>query len=117
MMLGRERSLLIDNPLKRAVIGIVGDTHIGRVLRFFYLKRALDTLALEPSTILDAGCGKGYMSIYLAKRFPRAQVIGIDLNQADLAEAERVRKAAKLQNMAFLRCDLQDLIAVNIFDL
>src|SRR5262249_2219911 len=47
----------------------------------------------------------------------RAQVIGIDLNQADLAEAERVRKVAKLQNLAFLRCDLQDLIAVNIFDL
>src|SRR5690349_19882368 len=106
MALGNERSLLIKHPLKRAVVALLGDTHFGRVLRFLYLKRALDQLSLQPNAILDAGCGKGYLSLYLAKCFPAAQVIAMDLGAGDLAEAERMRVAARIDNLAFVRGDI-----------
>src|SRR5262245_23841934 len=96
MAIGSERSLLIDNRFKRAIVSLTGDTHFGRVLRFMYFKQALDKLSLHPNSILDAGCGKGYMSIYLARRFPDARVIGMDLGPTDLIEAERLRQAAQV---------------------
>lgn len=38
-------------------------------------------------TVLDAGCGTGWSSIELAKAFPDARVIGIDLDEASIQEA------------------------------
>lgn len=117
MALGSERGLLIDNPAKRAVVRLVGDTHFGRVLRFLYFRQALDHLALRPRAILDAGCGKGYLSLYLARRFPGARVLATDIGAADLDEAERARHAARAENLAFVRADLQQPIGVGAFDL
>ncbi|MDH5377528.1 MAG: malonyl-ACP O-methyltransferase BioC [Gammaproteobacteria bacterium] len=39
----------------------------------------LDYITLEPSTILDVGCGTGYCTDLLRKRFPKAKVIALDL--------------------------------------
>ena len=117
MAIGSERSLLIDNRFKRAIVAVVGDTHFGRVLRFFYFKQALDKLPFYPGSILDAGCGKGYLSIYLARRYPNARVVGMDLGRADLVEAECIRQAAHLNNLAFVHGDVQRPIGVNAFDL
>ena len=117
MALGSERSLLIRNPLKRAVVARFGDTHFGRVLRFFYFARALDRLALQPGSILDAGCGKGYFALYLARRFPGARIVAMDLGRADLGEAERIRRAAGIGNVVFAHGDIQGGLGNERFDL
>lgn len=47
----------------------------------------LDGVKIEPQRILDAGCGTGFGSGLLRARFPRADVIGLDLAQAMLQQA------------------------------
>lgn len=39
----------------------------------------LDWLLIEPMTVLDIGCGTGAISAELLRRYPAAQVIGVDL--------------------------------------
>lgn len=40
--------------------------------------------------VLDLGCGVGHSSIALAKAYPRATVVGIDLDEASVAQAREV---------------------------
>jgi malonyl-CoA O-methyltransferase len=47
----------------------------------------LDGVKIEPQRILDAGCGTGFGASLLRARFPRADVIGLDLAQAMLRQA------------------------------
>lgn len=47
----------------------------------------LDVVKLVPKAILDVGCGTGYCTRLLAKRYRRAQVIGVDLAHTMTARA------------------------------
>ncbi len=47
-------------------------------------------LPREARRILDVGCGTGFTTRRLARRFPRAEVLGMDLSPAMIARAERV---------------------------
>ena len=47
----------------------------------------LDPIAVEPRRIVDLGCGTGLAFEALGKRFPNAQVIGIDFSTAMLERA------------------------------
>jgi malonyl-CoA O-methyltransferase len=49
----------------------------------------LDPMRLDPARILDLGCGTGAFFDALGKRFPRAELVGLDLAQAMLAQARR----------------------------
>ena len=42
---------------------------------------ALDRMEPEPDSILDVGCGGGSFTNRLARKYPHAKVLGIDLNQ------------------------------------
>jgi hypothetical protein len=50
-----------------------------------------------PARVLDLGCGLGASSIALARAYPRARVLGVDLDQASVTEA---RTAAAEAGMA-----------------
>lgn len=41
---------------------------------------AINRLKESPTSILDVGCGGGFFAEKLARRYPQAQVLGIDLN-------------------------------------
>lgn len=114
---GTEQRYLYHNPVKRAIVGVVGDTHYGRVLRYLYLKQALAELRLNPRQILDAGCGRGELAMYLARRYPQAQVLAIDVSAPDLARAEEVRRAAHVTNVNFRAHDLAEPLVQDSFDL
>lgn len=43
---------------------------------------ALDKLKVIPESILDVGCGSGFFTVRLAKRYPHAKVTGIDISVA-----------------------------------
>lgn len=65
--------------------GVPGDA--GYKLR---LKRTMDLVRSprhEPFRILDAGCGVGIYAVHLARRFPRASVLGIDLSPVQIEAA------------------------------
>ena len=50
---------------------------------------------LNNKFILDVGCGAGANTIYLAKKFPRSTIIGIDQNKSAINFAKQISKAKK----------------------
>lgn len=59
--------------------------------------------------VLDAGCGVGWSSIAIAKAFPNARVVGIDLDAASIAQA-RLNAAASgvADRLFFARANAAD---------
>ena len=49
----------------------------------------LDPIRIEPRRIVDVGCGTGAFIGALEKRYPRAQVVGVDLAHSMLLRARR----------------------------
>ncbi len=47
-----------------------------------------------PARVLDVGCGTGWSSIAIARGFPKAKVVGIDLDEASVAEARANAEAS-----------------------
>jgi SAM-dependent methyltransferase len=54
------------------------------------LAAALDRLGSEPARVLDLGTGTGKAARLVAQRFPQAEVQGVDLAPAMVAEARRL---------------------------
>jgi ubiquinone/menaquinone biosynthesis C-methylase UbiE len=53
------------------------------------LEAACDRLAAAPHRIVDLGTGSGAAALMLARRFPDAEVLGIDLSEEMVAAARR----------------------------
>jgi ubiquinone/menaquinone biosynthesis C-methylase UbiE len=53
------------------------------------LESALDTIEPPPRRVLDLGTGTGAAAIAIARRFPEAEVVGVDLAAAMVDEARR----------------------------
>lgn len=52
---------------------------------------------LEPSAVLEVGCGRGHALAHLAERLPSARLVGVDRSEAAVAAArERLRGRAEL---------------------
>lgn len=55
------------------------------------LRPALDLLArissLAPETVIDLGCGAGNVTAFLAERWPRARIVGVDNSKEMLVQA------------------------------
>lgn len=65
-----------------------------RALPFRHLVAAVDRL--EPSTIIDLGCGPGELTASLLERWPGARVIGIDSSEEMIGRARRRAGAGRL---------------------
>lgn len=53
------------------------------------LDERLDLMKLAPTRILDAGCGTGFAFPLLNRRYPKAELVGLDLAHAMLAQARQ----------------------------
>jgi ubiquinone/menaquinone biosynthesis C-methylase UbiE len=63
----------------------------------------------ENMTVLDAGCGSGSSSIFLARKYG-CKVVGIDIDQNSITKAYKTaRKKGVLDGVAFRRMDISDL--------
>lgn len=60
------------------------------------VKEISELIAPEGSQVLELGCGMGFNSDYLAKKFPNSSFKGIDITSKHLKRAKE--KAAKLSN-------------------
>src|SRR5689334_13645248 len=68
--------------------------------------------------VLDVGCGVGRVSIAIAKAFPNAEVIGLDLDQNSILRARAAAAAAGAgRNLSFLAQTTRELAAAGGFDL
>ena len=101
MKLGREQIHHPDYSLfEKLYIAIFGMPIIG--LRI----RARNIFSLIPKdvnykNILDAGSGPGVVTFAMARRFPQAQVMGIDLLPKSIASCNRIAEREKMNNITF----------------
>ena len=66
---------------------------------------------LSAPRVADLGCGPGVSTFELARRLPRARVVGVDIAPRMLHEARRRRRQAHLSNacISWLRADAAQL--------
>jgi len=67
--------------------------------------------SLKEPKIIEAGCGVGWLSISLAKKYPKANVIGIDYSDRAILMANRTLKANRTayssnMNVSFIKKNL-----------
>jgi demethylmenaquinone methyltransferase / 2-methoxy-6-polyprenyl-1,4-benzoquinol methylase len=68
-------------------------------------ERALDAVESTPRRILDLGTGTGAAAFVAAKRFPEAEVVGVDLSEQMLAEARGKTPPELAGRVRFERAD------------
>jgi trans-aconitate methyltransferase len=73
--------------------------------------------ALEGWRVLDAGCGTGHRLVGVARRYPRAQFVGLDMTAASLQVAEQLARKHGVRNVRFEQGDLLNLQLRGEFDL
>lgn len=101
--------------LQFRLFGVADPAHY---LHHRYLRRALDRLEITaPRRILDAGCGAGDHALYLAARYPEADVLAIDLKPDRLPHLAEMARAMALKNIRFEIGDLTTLSAEAEYDL
>jgi len=94
----------------------VGDP--AHYLHWRYLQGAINALpGFLPCRVLDAGCGRGDYSIYLAQRYPQATVLGIDVNADLIARNRQTASSLGLSNLRFEVADLAQARFTDAFDL
>lgn len=94
---------LPERMLFRAM-GVADPAHY---LHSLYFTRALDRWpAFAPREILDAGCGRGDYTFYLARRYPGARVLGVDMDQARIDRNRLMAKRLGIGNAEFELADL-----------
>ena len=70
---------------------------------------ALEAVEPSPSRALDLGTGTGQGAFAIARRFPEVRVVGVDLAERMLAEAERKTPAELRDRITFERGDASGL--------
>lgn len=60
----------------------------------WHIQQFLDALAqlveaTQPQTVLDVGCGEGFVAAFLKKRMPETHITGVDLSETALAYARQ----------------------------
>lgn len=69
----------------------------------------------DPDKILDIGCGDGKITVYLAHKYPKAKVVGLDASANMIRYAKH--KFAYINNLVFLNTNVLDANFVSEFDL
>lgn len=70
---------------------------------------------LENPTIIDLGCGSGVLEVILAKEFPNAYFIGLDISSDMIKIAKEYAKGQGISNLEFRLYDLNCLVSRNPF--
>ncbi|MGH2625326.1 MAG: class I SAM-dependent methyltransferase, partial [Anaerolineales bacterium] len=113
---GEER--LLRGGGERAFFRLFGVADPAHWLHFAYFERFLGRLGMwAPRRILDAGSGPGDFSLYLGRRFPSAEVLGIEISAARVQHSTVAAERLGLGNVGFEQADLRVLDRVAEFDL
>jgi ubiquinone/menaquinone biosynthesis C-methylase UbiE len=72
-------------------------------------ERALESVEPPPTRALDLGTGTGQGAFAIARRFPAARVVGVDLADRMLAEAQRKTPPELRDRITFARGDASNL--------
>lgn len=117
MFIGSELAYHPDYSfLQRLYIRVLGVPVVGLRIR---ARNIFSLIPLNRSykDILDAGSGPGVFSFHLARRFPQAKVVGIDLDQSKIRSAEYIKEKAGVFNVSFKLADIAKIRGEKLYDL
>ena len=80
-----------------------------RAEAFAALERALDALPAAPKRVLDLGTGTGLAAFVVARRFPKAEVVGVDLAPAMVEQARQLTPPELVDRVRFEQADAAKL--------
>jgi ubiquinone/menaquinone biosynthesis C-methylase UbiE len=72
---------------------------------FAPLQQAVETLPTPPTRVLDLGTGTGLAAFALARRFPGAEVVGVDVAEKMVDEARRTTPPELAARVSFEQAD------------
>jgi len=98
---------------------IVGYTLIGGYNQSRWFKKILKTQGIIPNIALDAGCGRGEYSFWLAEAYPTIKKIdAYDISEDSIAACRKVQdKTGKFKNINFKKYDLTKIDEQEKYDL
>jgi SAM-dependent methyltransferase len=76
---------------------------------FAALERVLEALPAPPKRVLDLGTGTGLAAFIAARRFPEAEVIGVDLAQGMIEQARERTPPELAERVRFEQADAAQL--------
>lgn len=68
-----------------------------------------DTIWPSGSRILEAGCGVGAQTVFLARNNPEARITSVDISEESLAKAEESVHKKGIRNVVFQKADISDM--------
>jgi demethylmenaquinone methyltransferase / 2-methoxy-6-polyprenyl-1,4-benzoquinol methylase len=79
-------------------------------------QKILHAIPEGSSRILDQACGTGILTLKIARRFPQARIVGIDLTAEYLAVARKRARALGLNYLEFIQGRAEEVRPDLIFD-
>jgi len=120
LQVGREQWIVHRNPLARIYIRLCGPLGVHARIRNTRVINAIRRLSLPAEArVLDAGCGHGYASFWLARHYPKYRIWAIDADPNLISAGEKIACWLGLCNIEFVLADIQSLRLekIAIFDL
>lgn len=108
----REMYTKYPYPYPDNIIGELDDMAV--YMKYFEKE---NNVSFKNSKILDAGCGTGNRTIEMAKAYPNASFIGIDMTTNSLNIARRQAKELGITNVEFYEKNILEPINLGKFDL
>ncbi|HVO27546.1 MAG TPA: class I SAM-dependent methyltransferase [Candidatus Margulisiibacteriota bacterium] len=104
------------NRFERWYIQLLGAPILGLRIRANAILALLQSVG-TPQRIADAGSGRGVITLECARRFAQAEVVGLDLNEAQCRINGAVAQQLGLTNVRFACADVMRLGEFGQFDL
>jgi len=100
--------------IKKRFYKFIPSAHASAYIRLLYLRLFLKNLSFNNG--LDAGCGPGLFTFFIAERFPEAHISGYDISpkDIDLCNKNKIRK--EINNTTFEPIDLRNLYETENYD-
>lgn len=93
--------------LKRIFYKFFPSAHASAFIRLVYLGKFLKNFNFKKA--LDAGCGPGLFTFFVAEKFPESQIVGYDISHEDIEKCEKEKHEKKINNVTFHRTSLLEL--------
>lgn len=117
LSLGSESAILETKSIMRIARMLLGHVGLGFALKLWALKRALKNVNEPPQKVFDIGCGDGMYDFYLARRWPKIELYGIDGGYHEITRASKIAKRIGQTGLNFKHLNFESYQSTESFDL
>lgn len=115
---GREQWLAQSNFWIKTYIRLFGPLGVHARIRNARVINAVNRVTLPlDAKILDAGCGHGYASFWLAKHHPQYRIVASELDADYISAGNVIATKLKLTNLSFVKASVTQICDNSYYDL